>query len=876
MPIQSSRRKIGALRVLMLSTCAVFAANSAMAQSAGEQQAQVDKETIEEIVVRGISLSLKKAVEDKRNSEGIQDGVSADDLGRLPNKNSAEAINKLPGVNITQDQGEGRYVSIRGASPNLNAITVDGQAVGSVETNSRRVPLDVIGGELLGGIDVIKAVTPDMEANAVGGLINVKTPSPFDEKNAFFGRLTGQIGDQELDSFTPYAVTASAGGRFGSDESIGVIGGVSYNKRHYLTKGLYADDWASSPGSLRGIPQSHKFNDYELDRKRTGFNGSVEFKPNDDSHYYIRGLVTKTDETEYRYRGRNYFARVASNLTFTSDGVGTYRNMRLRAELRDQSTERRIANFTAGGENTFDNLKIDYSAGVIRNKIDQPTRSWTFQSPDIFSGSFDMNPAFFTVSPDVNLIASNVSRIGINSYSETLAIAHDKGEQFKLNAKYDFDGADTEGYFKIGALYRNARKSQDLTSVNYTAGTGGAAAFNIGSPGVWAGEFLEGHVKSAFYQVGPKIDRVGLETFTEANKSNTTVLRQDANASLSASTTGDFKTQEKILAAYAMGSITLGEWTLLGGGRVEQTKVSGEAFDLVNGTTVKEVKRPGKYTDFMPGVHVKFKPDTGPFMFRAAWTNTIGRPEYSDITANRVVSNVIFSPGVFDGTISQGNPDLKAYKSHNYDVSLEYYLADGGIASIAGFYKDVRGFIYREVITQNNVTFEGTQYNSLVTTTPRNADKGNIKGAEFNYQQRMTFLPGPLSGLGVGVSMTVVGSGITVRTRTDKLPFVGQADKVYSLIGFYNYGPVELVATYAWADNILVAVGGTANDDIYDENYGRLDLKASYRITDNLSMFMEAQNLNQEPLGEFQNRPSYTTRKEIYGRTGYVGMTYKW
>jgi TonB-dependent receptor len=430
---QSLSARFQSLRVALLSTCALAVVGPAWAQN--QPSTTSANQQIEEIVVRGISLSLQKAVEDKRAAEAIQDSVSSDDLGRLPNKNSSEAINKLPGVNITQDQGEGRYVSIRGASPNLNAITVNGQAVGTVETGSRRVPLDVIGGELLGGIEVIKAVTPDMEANAVGGLINVKTASPFDEKNAFFGRVTGQVGAQELDSFTPYAVTASTGGRFGSDETIGVAVGVSRNDRHYLTKGLYADDWATSPNASRGIPQSHKFNNYDLKRKRTGINGTVEFKPNEDALYYFRGLYTKTDETEFRYRGRNYFARVNTGLTFTADNVGNYTNMRLRSELRDQSTQRRIANYTIGGENTIDRIKLDYSAGLVDNRIYQPTRTWTFQSPDILSGSFDMTPEYFQVRPNAAQITTNVSRIGINAYSESLAFATDKGSQFKFNAK---------------------------------------------------------------------------------------------------------------------------------------------------------------------------------------------------------------------------------------------------------------------------------------------------------------------------------------------------------------------------------------------------------------------------------------------------------
>jgi TonB-dependent receptor len=170
---------------------------SALALCATPALAQDPAAGIEEIVIRGVNLSRQIAVENKRNSDAIIDSISADDLGRLPDKNTAEALSRVPGVNITIDQGEGRYVSIRGASPALNSVTINGLAVGSVEENSRRVPLDILGGELLGGIDVVKAVTPDLEANAIGGYINVKTQSPHDNDQNFFGRASARIGDDE-------------------------------------------------------------------------------------------------------------------------------------------------------------------------------------------------------------------------------------------------------------------------------------------------------------------------------------------------------------------------------------------------------------------------------------------------------------------------------------------------------------------------------------------------------------------------------------------------------------------------------------------------------------------------------------------------------
>lgn len=851
---------------LSVSFIALLASGAVRADAAND---------IEEIVVRGYYGAVQKSIADKRDSDAIQDGVSADDLGRLSNKNSSEAVARLPGVNITQDQGEGRYVTIRGASPNLNNITVNGLSAGSVETNSRRVPLDMLGGELLSGIDVVKAVTPDMDGNAVGGSINVKTPSAFDNKQSFFGRATVQVGDQELDKYHPYSATFTTGGKFGSDQSLGAVLGVTYTNRHYLTKGLYADDWGVVPGINRGIPQSHKFNDYDLKRDRLGVTGALEYK-SDDAYYYVRGIWTQTDETEYRYRGRNYFARVAGGLTVNGDGAsGTYNNMRLRTEFRDQSTYRRIGNFSVGGENTFDQLKIDYAAALVTNKWELPTQVWTFQSADIFSGTFNMAPAYFEVTPNIVQVRANAARIGISAYSKGISKSTDKGYQLKFNGRYDLEG-DLSGYLKAGVQFRSQKKFQNVDSDAYVAGTGGVAAFNVATPGVWAGQVLEGTVKGAYYQTGPKVDRVGLESFTDSNLNNPVVIRRDATASLSASTTQDFNTRENIFAGYAMGSFTFGDFNVLGGGRVEHTSVKGQGFDLVNGTSVRAVSRDGSYTNFLPAVHVRYNPGNGPFVLRGAWTNTIGRPEYSDITPTRTVTNTPFGATTFDGTISQGNPDLKAYRSHNLDLSAEYYFEEGGIASVAGFYKSIDGFIFQERIVQNNVTFEGVQYNSLTTTTPRNANNGKIKGLEFNYQQQFKFLPGAFGGLGLGASLTVVDSHLTVAGRPDKVKFVGQADKIYSLIGFYSRGPVEVVATYAWADNILFTLGAAPINDLYDENYGRLDVKASYRLTDNISLFVELQNLNDEPLGEFQGKPDYVTRKEIYGRTGYVGATVKW
>lgn len=858
---------------------AFFTSASVAALAVAPAHAQDPTGGMEEIVIRGINLSRQIAVENKRNADAILDSISADDLGRLPDKNSAEALSRLPGVNITIDQGEGRYVSIRGASPALNSVTINGLAVGSVEENSRRVPLDILGGELLGGIEVVKAVTPDLEANAIGGSINVKTQSPHDNDQSFFGRATARVGDDEYEGYHPWAADATIGGKLGSDEALGILLGVSYNDRHFWTRGLYVDDWRDVPGISRGIPESHKFNDYDLHRKRLTLTGVAEYKPDEDSLYFARVVWTDAQETEFRYRNRNYFSRVITpqpaRFSITGQDSGTYTNQRLRVELRAEDKLRRIGNFAVGGENRFDAIEVEYAVSLIDNRMTEPNQNWVFQAPDTFSsGTWDMKPEYFEIRPNTATILANVANIGINAYTTQELVDDDEGWQAKLDATYNLSGL--TGLLKTGGVYRSLTKTQNINSTNYTPGTGGAASFNVGSSGVWTGDVIEGGVGGTFYETGPRLNFSGIDAFTRSNLANTAVLRRDPAASLGASTTSDFTTEENVLAGYAMANLTFGDFRVIGGLRVEHTDVSSEAFDLVNGTTSRPVTREGSYTHYLPGLHIQYRAEGSPFVVRAAWTNTIGRPEYPDIAATRTIVRTESTPGVFEGSVDSGNPDLEAYKSMNFDLSLEYYLPNSGIISLAGFYKEVDGFIFEERITQTNVTFESQFYDRIVFINNRNANKGKIKGVEFGYQQQFAFLPAPFDGLGTGISATLVDSKINLPGRTDVTSFIGQADTIYSLSAFYQYGPFEAVLSYDWADDILVAPGASPAGDFYDKDYGRLDLKANYRITANISVFAELLNLNDRPLGEFQGKEEWLTRREFYGRQAFVGATVKW
>lgn len=331
---------MGALRPALF--CALMSSTALASPTLAQDTGAVD-----ELVVVGQRLSQQRAIETKREAVGVVDAISADEIGRLADKNVAENVERLPGVGLAYDQGEGRYVSVRGISASLNNVTLNGVEVGNPDGDSRALPLDVVSGQLLGRIEVIKAVTPDLDAQGIGGTINLVTQSPFDFGKDRFARLTLQGGYQDFNEKTPVQGDATVGGVF-ADGKLGVLFGVNYSSRDYRTDGLYPDDWRTVPGVARGgLPTNLKYTNYNLKRERIGASGAIEFRPTDQDKFYIRGLYSRFTEDEYRQRNRLDFATAAvvnsGRLTLNADGAtGVSTGILMRQDLRLEYKEKSV------------------------------------------------------------------------------------------------------------------------------------------------------------------------------------------------------------------------------------------------------------------------------------------------------------------------------------------------------------------------------------------------------------------------------------------------------------------------------------------------------------------------------------------------------
>ena len=839
------------------------------------QDAEGDE--LEEIVVHGIRYSQQQAIGIKRNAIGVVDAISADDIGRLPDKNAAEAVDRLPGVSISTDQGEGRYVMIRGVSPSLNNLTINGQSAGSPdEGGGRASPLDVVGGDLLQSIEVIKTPTPDMDGQGIGGTVNVVTRSVFTREEQSFGSVTLRAGQEDFSNNMPYAGNFNYGVKNAAG-TVGFLIGGSYSYRDYVSRGIFQDDWRDV-GGTEWVPENAKNNFYNLERTRTSFNANLEFRPNDSASYYVRTYYSQFDEDELRQRYQHEFSRTITSLS--ADGLsGTSDEGRRAQDLRLEQKNKRFANIAVGGENSLgSDWTATYGLQYNSNKQEEPNRNWDFRGSRIYDGeSWAIDGrGIVEITPgptdplDPNLIGFRRIRAQDNNTDEKSVIAFADFEK-------DIEWGGASGFIKMGAKYSTTERDNDASRVRFNEGDD------------WTmGDF--GHAGSAFpNQVdGYLVPNIMINAdaanafFDDPNNSNYFDL--DVEDTFNEQFESDYLIDETVVAGYLMASLDLTDTqNIVFGARFESTDVDSTGYRRNEDTlSAVALTAKGDYTNTLPSIVYRWNASER-LVIRAAVTTAIGRPGFSEI-ANRSEFEEFTDPDTLEtfGSISVGNPNLKPHESLNLDLSLEYYISSAGILSAAAFSKDIDNFIVGyslqcDSINGNDASceFEGVPYDVFSFRSTTNAESAKVSGIEFNYQQGFDFLPGFWSGFGTGISVAFIDSEMKLGGRDFEQSLLGQPDWTRSFMLFYQTEQFEATLAIDDSSSYLDDINGDdGTEDIFKQGYGRLDFKMSYAFNDRYSAFFEWQNINDEPLEEFQGgNERWNTQIETYGQTLTLGVS---
>lgn len=777
------------------------------------------------------SVGQARALNDQKNSINLVNLVASDQIGSFPDPNAAEAIQRVPGIVVQRDQGEGRYVLIRGTEPRLSATTINGERIGTTENTSRQIPLDTIPADLLGAIEVTKAFTPDMEGDSIGGRVNLITKrAPASRQIALtFASGFNSLVNKRIDDYS-----GAYGQRF-FRQKLGFIGSGNFYRTRRGSQDIepaYTSTLALNSLDLR---------DYHLTRTRKGGTFDLDYNISPGAEIYLRGLFSEYEDRELRYRLRELIS-----------------NSRLERTLRQRYHDSVQDAFAAGGKHTLaGSWTAAWRASYSRATLVTPNRiESTFRQTGV---AFSPNVSPLTIDP--NNIQANPQNQNLNNFNFVQnAIQNDRAYERNLAGGLDLS-APTRftkraiGLFKFGLKIRDASRTRDVATLTQTPRSGITIRLIDQAQQGYAppNNFLGGKYRE-FGTLFPDPDKMLV------------ISRDPSLLNSVAGATGDsgsYRARERVSAGYAMQELYLGEkTTILGGVRLEwtSTKYGAPQYRLGSGGTVLSrtfFEGTNDYLNVLPSIHFRqqlFK-DTP---LRVSYSRSLARPNYNDLAPFTLQDTSAL-------TISRGNPALKVTTADNFDLSLEHYFQSVGIISGGFFYKRLDNYIYARTST------EAIGTDIYRVTQPVNGSRASLYGIELNLVRRLDFLPGILKGVDVYVNYTRVKSKAVLPRGDFVLP--SQAKNMGNLALGYNFKGFSTKLSANYQGEYPLAIGPTATADNWLDRRWQVDYSISQRLGKHLKVFADFLNLANQPyrvyLGTYRNRP---IQQEIYKQWGIIGI----
>lgn len=821
----------------------------------------------DDIVVTGTIVSGEmKSIAAQRKADNIVNVLTSDGIGRLPDRNAAEAVQRLPGVAIERDQGEGRFVAVRGLPSQWNSTLINGSRLPTAEeeTTSRATAFDFFPSELIEQVVVAKAITPDMEGDAIGGSVNFITKTAPDKRTL---QLTAGGNYSEKADKAGFLVNGLYGDRF-ADGKFGFVLSGSYYKRHWATDNYEPRRGGDGIGITR-----LELRDYTGARETIGLNGAMEYAFDDGGKLYARGIYgsLKDDETHYKHRlnfasnrveVQNIFNTLITELSGGEIGgvhmLGGDGGAKFDWKAAHYENLFRYGNTPDGRDNSyfvvrFDQRNVGYtgldnrgSGNLAYNEIDGGT-----DPADAISNHL---PSSFQMDPSLTRLA-NV---------ELYKIRVKETDRIVLEGNLTLPASDTLT-FKAGVKYRDKLRDATFEDLFYTWNPAAGPVPTLADfplmnqPG--RGQYLDELAIGKQYsgQFSQVVSEKDLVNWYLANRDN---LVLDAAGSATAENGGalgrTFRLYEKQTAGYAMATWNPSDAvTLLGGVRLEHTKTTVAGQVLVNGGLENE-RRSNDYLSILPSLHLTYRFD-GDTNLRAAITRSFARPDFGDLAPGGAFSEA-------DLEFQGGNPDLKPTYAWNGDLLFEHYFGNDGVISAGAFYKRISNPIYdsRRVGTYRGI-------DGVAFLTPANGAAGDLYGFEFNVQRRLSFLPGFLSNLGLNANYTLIRSTFTLPDgREVRVP--RQANNLANIAAYYDDGRFSTRLAMNYKGAFIEEYGADADSDSYYGAYTSLDLTVNWQVTPSVTLFGEASNLTNQKLHYYLGNKERPLQVEYYGPRFVVGV----
>lgn len=819
---------------------------TSVAQQEQDSQSAQELETIKVVGQRGM---LNSAIAAQRAAETVSSIITNSTIGNLPDQNVAEAVRRLPGVNVIDDQGEGRFISMRGLDPELNSATLNGVRLPAPEGDTRAVALDVIPSELVESIEVIKTLIPEMDADTIGATIRINTLSANQREDFINASLITSYNDLNEEYSPEYGIDFSRK----LTKKLALAGGVKVSQRKTATDNLEMDGWSETDDGIV-YAEAVEYRDYDVERERTGLSLSLDYQASENTELFARTLYSKFDDLENRRRlvfemDEAPSSSLGEMVTFDSkDG-----EISVRRGLKDRFESQKISTFELGGETIVNgNWELEYSASYAEAsehefKTQDPTRfRKDFDEDGDLVVNFDYTDLTFTpfsVS-SINFDFNSPDIYELDKMELVDSKSAEKESTIQFDAEREFALSKGELEIKFGGKYRQKEKSVDVEITEYSD----FDSYTLAE--------AQGTQTYSLFDLGPLPDLASTRAFNIANLNNF----GDVERLVVDSQLDDFVIEEDILALFVQGGYESEKLMLIGGFRFEQTDNTSNG-NYVDGDaeTVESRNFDNSYSNLLASVAFKYELQAD-LVLRGGIYQSLVRPKLSNLAP--------FLETNEDFEIEAGNPDLQPYEANNFDLSLEYYFAEGAVAQAGFFYKDIDNFIVNREYQADDAPYNGV-YNGVVfneAIIPQNGESATVSGFELAYNQAFD------SGLILGLNYTYTDTEGDLGDRTIVLPSTSKM--TYNATIGYEKGAFSTRFTYSYRDDYLDELGGNALEDRWVEGQTKMDWAASYDISKNIQVFVKVANLNDADYVAYQKGPSRPRllQYETYSWTSRLGL----
>ncbi|WP_309645566.1 TonB-dependent receptor [Phenylobacterium sp.] len=861
-------------KALLFAFCAgVPLALGAPALAEGEDDAAV----AELVVTAPIRESLEKSLAVQREADNLVNVIAADTIGRFPDATAAGALSRLPAVAVQRDQGQERYIQVRGAPARWTNVAFDGVNVLGAEDRVFR--FDSVPASVISQLELNKTLTPAMPAEALAGRVNIRTYSPLENPgfkvSADAGRGGSDLSDGPVES---YGLRVSW-----ANETFGVMLGASAFQ--------FAQDTDNYEPRFDAVGMREvRFAKYKLIRETNAVNGKLEWRINDDNTVRLTGLYSEFLDDEERNQYTFNFAGGTGTRTPTSGSLVAVPVAGL-FEKGGYATKNKI--IIAHGDHKVADWTIAWDLGHAESTFEQnlPLVSQS-QSNPLFRPSLTFTageagvPVITLFDTALNAQGQRVfgaQRTSLNQQAfdtEALVVfgqfIEQKDNFLKADMGREWSSFGAEAKFEAGVQY-NDRGFDDPGNVAYlrpngTAGTvlarPTAAALNV----PWTPlAFITstsaiGNVNTGFQAnfidnpaLGRQYDAL-VAALVAANAAGGTNPVPRSDPSLANTV------EEKVLAGYVQNTWRWDRHTLLAGVRIERTEVASEGAARV-GATLTPISLGTEDTFVFPSLHYTFDLNDD-VKLRAAYISGSARPSFIDARATVSINDAV------PGSVNGGNPFLKPERAQGFDFSAEWYFAPAALLSANFFYRDVKDVLFdaTDLVTDDRFNFNGVNRRGYTYTTTLNGGEGDLQGFELAYYHPWTFLPGPLSGLGFQGSLTFLDGSFEVGGGRSSA-FPGTSDRIFSGSIFYEKYGLSLRLGYQhrteWLDELSP---GAATNDIYWDAQQRVEFSGRYQVNKNISVYVDVNNITNERGLRYQGTKAQPYELEYFGTRYLAGV----